>query len=204
MEERTKGLVNKGLPWSRDVRWQIVAIEAVILIAVGAYMVIDTDTASEVVLQIIGVGLLGTSLLLTLATLRSAEGGLGFFDSFRAGVGATCGAIATASWWSDYIQNHAVRIILGWGLITWSVLHIAGLIVVRGRGNFRMSTVVIALLSLVLGVILLTGDDVASVNRVRSLGVIALVFGVLLAALAYYLYTRANDGGSARPTAAGQ
>ena len=66
------------------------------------------------------------------------------------------------------------------------------------------STVVIALLSLVLGVVLLTGDDVASVNRVRSLGVIALIFGVLLAALAYLLYARAKGGVSARPTEPGQ
>lgn len=203
MDDRAKGLVSKGLPWSRDVAWPVVAVEAVVLIGIGGFMLIDNDQAADVVLQLIGVVLLVASLVLGFASLRGAELTLGFFDSFRAGVGATAGAIATASWWSDYIQNHAVRIILGWGLVAWSVLHIAGLIVVRGRENLRISTIVIALLSLVLGIVLLTGDDATSADRMNLLGVILLVFGVLLAALAYYLYSRAR-GGASRPTMVGQ
>lgn len=197
MEDRTKGLVSKGLPWSRDVRWPIIAIEALVLIGIGAFMLIDTDTAGDIVLQLIGVVLLVSSLVLGVASVRNAEAGLGFFDAFRAGVGATCGAIATASWWSDYIENQAVRIILGWGLVAWSILHLVGLVVVRGRGNIRMSTIVILTLSLVLGIVLLTGDDTSSTGRLNLLGVILLVFGALLAALAYYLYSREQDGSAA-------
>jgi uncharacterized membrane protein HdeD (DUF308 family) len=198
MEDRAKGMVSKGLPWSRDVRWPIIAIEAAVLTGIGGFMLIDTDTAGDIVLQLIGVVLLVTSLMLGWASLRGGEGGLGFYDTFRAGIGTTCGAIATASWWSDYIQNHAVRIILGWGLVAWSLLHVVGLIAVRGRGNIRMSTIVIVTLSVVLGIVLLTGDDTTSTDRLNLLGVILLVFGALLAALAYYLYSRNHPRVGAR------
>jgi uncharacterized membrane protein HdeD (DUF308 family) len=197
MEQSARGLVSKGLPWSRDVAWPVVAVEAVVLIGIGAFMLIDNDRASDVVLQLIGLVLLVMSLALAWSSLRAGEARAGIFDSFRAGVGVTAGAIATASWWSDYIQNHAVRIILGWGLVVWSVLHLVGLIVVRGRGNIRISTFVAVGLSLVLGIVLLTGDDATSGDRLNLLGIIMLVFGALLGALAYYLYTRDRPRGVA-------
>ena len=112
MEGKTRDLMNKSAPWSRDVRWPVVAIEA------------------------------------------------------------------------------AVRIILGWGLLAYAVIHLVGQVVVRGRSDLRLSTIGIAALTLVLGIFLLTGDDSTAGGRLRLLGVILLVFGVLLAAWAYYLYSR--------------
>jgi uncharacterized membrane protein len=67
-----------------------------------------------------------------------------------------------------------------------------------------MSTIVTIVLSLVLGIVLLTGGDTTTESRLNLLGVILLVFGALLAALTYYLFTRANNGASGQPTAVGQ
>jgi uncharacterized membrane protein HdeD (DUF308 family) len=195
MSDRAKGLMSSGLPWSREARWQIIAFEAVVLIGVGAFMLIDNDAAGEVVLQLIGVVLLIACLMLAAGTLRNSEARLGVFDAFRSGVGAAVGMIATASWWSDYIGNPAVRMILGWGLVAYSLLHIVGMIVVRGRESLRPSVISIVALALVLGLLLLTSDDTTSASRINLLGTIFLVFGMLLAALAYYLYRRE------RPTA---
>ncbi len=168
------------------------AIEAIALVGIGAYILIATDSAKDIVLQLIGVVLLATSLLLGFASMRNGETGLGFFDAFRAGIGVTAGAIATASWWSDYIENHAVRIILGWALVAYTLIHLAGIVVVRGRAGLRMVTLVIVIFTMVLGILLLTGDDTASTSRLNTLGVILLIFGVLLGALAYYLYARGD------------
>jgi uncharacterized membrane protein HdeD (DUF308 family) len=193
MDDRAMELVNKGLPWRRDVSWTVIAIEAAALIGIGAYILIDTDGASEIFLQLVGVVLLVTSVLLGLASMRNSESGLGFFDAFRAGIGVTAGAIATVSWWSDYIENHAVRMILGWGLIAYTLLHLVGMVAVRGRSGLRVSTLVVVALTMVLGILLLTGSDTSSTSRLNTLGVILIIFGVLLAALAYYLYSRGED-----------
>jgi uncharacterized membrane protein HdeD (DUF308 family) len=190
MDDLTQGLVQKGLPWSRDVKWPVVAAEAAVLIGIGAYMLFDKDGAADIVLQLIGVVLLVTSLVLGLAGVRNEEATLGFFDAFRAGIGAACGAIATVSWWSDYIQNSAVRQILGWGLIAYSVLHLVGLVVVRGRSGLRPSVIVTVAATLVLGIMLLTSDSSNASDRITLLGWTFLVFGVLLGALAYYLFSR--------------
>ncbi|HYI24185.1 MAG TPA: hypothetical protein VD767_02155 [Thermomicrobiales bacterium] len=187
--------MQKGLPWGRDVKWPVVAAEAAFLIVIGIYMLVDEDGAADIVLQLTGLILLVTSLMLGVAAYRSPEVGLGFFDAFRAGVGATTGAIATASWWSDYIQDAAVRDILGWGLIVYSILHVVGLVVVRGRAGLRLSTVLIVAFTLVLGIVLLTGNSDNAGDRITALGITLLVFGALLAALAYYLYSRAGKEG---------
>ena len=200
MDDFKQTAMTKGVPWSKDARWPVVAAEAAILIAIGAYMLFDKDGAADIVLQLIGVVLLVTSLLLGLAGLRNQEATLGFFDAFRAGIGAACGAIATVSWWSDYIQDSAVRDILGWGLIAYSLLHLVGLVVVRGRSGLRASVIVTVAVALVLGIVLLTSDSSTATDRITLLGVTLLVFGALLAALAYYLYSRMGEETSATAT----
>jgi uncharacterized membrane protein HdeD (DUF308 family) len=211
MEEHTKVIVNQNLPWKRDVKWPIVAGEAAVLIVIGAFILIDQETASDVILQLIGVVLLATSAAVAWASFREPETRLGNFDSFRAGIGITAGAIATVSWWSDYIDNHAVRVILGWALIAYTILHIVGLVSVRGRSGLRPSVLVASGLSLVLGILMVTGDDSTSESRLTLLGTVVMIGGLLLAGLAYYLYREASKSsadvtttgsGAAQPVAA--
>lgn len=192
MTDQAKQLVSKGLPWRSDVSWQIVAIEAVALVGLGAFMLIDTARAGDIVLQIIGVVFLVTSILLGASTFRESEARLGAYDAFRAGIGVAIGAIATISWWSDYIENSAVRLILGWGLLAYSALHVVGLVIIRGRGGLRLSVLAIVAMTMVLGLVLLTSNDASSTSRINLLGSIFLLFGLLLGGLAYYLYSRAN------------
>lgn len=202
MQDTTKGLVEKGLPWKKDVRWPVVAVEAAVLIGVGLFILFDKDRASDVILQLVGVVLLATSVLIAVGNFRNAEAGLGFFDAFRAGIGVTVGTIATAAWWSDYIDDHAIRIILGWGLIAYSLLHVIGVVMVRGRAGLRLSVLATLALSVVLGIVLLTGDEASSGSRLTLLGTILLVFGILLAALAYYVYKNQSKPSEAVPAAA--
>lgn len=203
MEDRARDLMAKGAPWRRDVRWPIVAVEAVVLVVIGLFVLLDKDSAGDVILQLIGVMLLIASAVLATGSFREPEARLGFFDAFRAGIGVTAGSIATVSWWSEYIQNHAVRLILGWSLIAYSLLHLAGIVMVRGRAGLRLSMIVILGLSLVLGIVLLTGDDASTASRLNLFGTVLLVFGILLGALAWFLYSRDAKASapSARPAA---
>lgn len=190
MVDKNKGLVNKGLPWRSEASWMVVAAEAVVLLGIGVYILIDKEGAGDIILQLIGVILLVTSLLLGWASLRNDITKLGAFDAFRAGIGASVGGIATVSWWSDYIANAAVRDILGWGLIIYSVLHLVGMVAVRGRQSLRPMALVTVGLTLVLGIVLLTTTSDALESRMTLLGIVLLVFGALLGALAYFLYSR--------------
>lgn len=193
MSETAKDILNQSKPWKPDVRWQVVAIEAILLVSIGVFMLVSTEKAGNWILQIIGLVFLVVSLQLAVVSFRNSEVGLGAFDSFRAGIGVAIGVIATSLWWSDYVSNNAVRSILGWGLIAFALLQIVGLVMIRGWGGLRPATLVLSALTLVLGILLLTSSDTAAEDRIRFLGVVLLVFGVLLGGLAYLIMNRGSD-----------
>lgn len=192
MSEQSRNVVKKVVPWRSDVRWPVVAVEAIVLIALGLFMLIDNQSTGRAALQIIGLAFLTTSVVLGARTLRNREARFGDIDAFRAGIGVTVGIIATVSWWSDYIEPGAVRLILGWGLVAYSLLHLVGLVAMRDRAALRPSVIVLAVLAVVLGIVLLTSSDDVSGGRITTLGTILLVFGMVLAAWAWYLYSRSR------------
>jgi hypothetical protein len=191
---KTQKLMNQGNPLKGEANWLIVGIEAVALIGIGLYMLLDKTGASEVILQLIGLVLLFMSLSLGWESLRGV-GLLGAFDAFRAGIGVAIGAIATSGWWSDTIENSAIGLILGWGLVAYGVLHLVGLVI--NRDKFRIAGLVIAALTLVLGIVLLTSRNGNYESRVTLLGWISLAFGLLLAGAAYWLYSKDSSRASA-------
>lgn len=193
MADSGKGLIDQSKPWRPDVKWPVVAIEAVILIAFGAFMLISTDRAGEWLLQLIGVVFLLGSLQLAWESLRGDSHKAVAFDAFRAGIGVAVGVIATSIWWSDYVSNNAMRLILGWGLIAFAVLQILGLVTAEGRSGLRPATLALSALTLVLGVLLLTSNEGSAEDRIRFLGVVLLVFGVLLGGLAYLIRSQSTQ-----------
>lgn len=194
MSDAAKDLIDQSKPWRADVRWQVVAIEAVLLVAIGLFMLISPDRAGDWILQIIGLVLLVASLQLAVVSLRSGEGRHGSFEAFRAGIGVSVGVIATSIWWSDYISNNAARIILGWGLVAFALIQIVALVTKQGRSGLRLSTLVLSALTLVLGIMLLTSNSYETVeSRLTFLGVVLLVFGLLLGGLAYLLMSGSSD-----------
>lgn len=196
MPDAAKGFLEQSKPWRADAKWQVLAAEAVILVGIGLFMLINTARAGDWLLQIIGLVFLIISLQLAVTSFRQkGEGarGLGVYDSFRSGVGVTVGVIATSLWWSDYVPNSAVRQILGWGLIAFPALQLVGIFAIRGRGNMRPATIALSVLALALGILLLTTDNASSASRITFLGVVLLVFGALLGGLAYLAKSRADS-----------
>lgn len=192
MSDNAKGLIDRGKPWRSDVKWPVVAVEAIILIAIGIYMLIATDRAGEWLLQLIGVIFLLASLQLAWESLRGEAGRAIAYDAFRAGIGVTVGIIATSIWWSDYVSNNAMRLILGWGLIAFAVLQLLGLVTAEGRSGLRLATLALSALTLVLGILLLTSNEGSAEDRIRFLGVVLLVFGVLLGGFAYLVRSQTS------------
>lgn len=193
MSAASKDLLEQSKPWRADARWPIIAAEAVILLVLGIYMSFSPDSAKDTILQIIGLVFLIVSLQVAIGSFRAVENGLGVFDSFRAGIGVTVGAIAVSLWWADAVPNQAVRQILGWGLVAYSALHLVGMVMVRGRENMRPMALVLSALTLVLGIMLLTSDDAAGEGRVSFLGVVFIIFGLMLGGLAYLIRSRTAE-----------
>lgn len=189
MAENAKELLEKGKPWRSDVKWEIVAAEAVILVVLGIFMLVSTTRAAEWVLFIVGVVLLIAALQLAMGVFRDPARGLGVFDSFRAGVGVTIGAIASILGWQGDTST-IVRDIIGWGLLAYATLQIVGIVVSRKRENFRPATLVLSALVLVLGIFLLTSDANNYAGRISFFGWTLLIFGVVLGGLAYLLKSR--------------
>lgn len=190
MAERQNTMLNKTKPWRSDARWEIVAVEAILLVALGLYTLIATESAGNAILQIVGLVLLIVSAQVAISSFRFPESGLGAYDTFRAGIGVTVGLIATSLWWAEAVPNSAVRFILGWGLVGYTVIHLVGLIMVRGRENLRPMSIVLSLFALVLGILLLTTNDATAESTLNFLGAVFLVFGVLLGGLAYLIRSR--------------
>ena len=192
MSDTAKGFLDRGKPWRSDVKWPVVAAEAIILVAIGVYMLIATDRAGDWLLQLIGLVFLLGSLQLAWESLRGEASRVIAFNSFRAGIGVTVGAIATTIWWSDYVSNNAVRLILGWGLVVFAVLQILGLITAEGRSGLSLATLGLSALTLVLGLLLLTSNETSAEDRIRFLGVVLLVFGLLLGGFAYLIRSQSE------------
>ena len=121
MASRTRDLMEHGNPLGRSANWIVVAIEAVALIVLGIWVLADKAGASTAILQITALVLLVASIMGIVAEFRSGASDLVLYTAFRAGIGAAIGAIGTARWFWDYINNSALRLILGWGLLAQEI-----------------------------------------------------------------------------------
>lgn len=195
MADSSKSFIDQGKPWRSDVKWPVVAVEAAILLVLGAFMLISTERAGGWILQLIGVVFLLGSLQMGWESLRAAVSRYVVFDAFRAGLGVAVGAIATSIWWSDYVSNNAIRLILGWGLVAFAVMQVAGLFTAEGRSGFRLASVAMSVLTLVLGILLLTSNEGSAEDRIRFLGVVLVVFGLLLGGFAYLIRSQTAKAG---------
>jgi uncharacterized membrane protein HdeD (DUF308 family) len=183
-------MVKEQAPWRKGVGWPIVAIEGAVLVGLGLFVLLDNDSARDVIFQIIGLVLLLTSVLIVMRSLRASADPVVPYAMLRAGIGGTIGTLAVMRWFSDYLDNHATRLILGWGLIAFTIVHLAGIVIARGRAGLQLGALITSGLTIVLGIVLLTGSDETSGSRLNLFGTILLVFGILLLAFAYYLYRK--------------
>lgn len=200
MTDQLVGKMKEQAPWRKGVGWPVVAAEGALLAGLGLFVLLDKDTARDVIFQIIGTVLLVSSALVIWKSFRTPQDPMVPYAMLRGGVGATVGVLAVMRWWSDYLDNYATRMILGWGLIVFTLLHLVGIVMVRGRDGLNLASLVMSGLTIVLGIILLTGSDDASSGSLTLLGTILLVFGLLLLAFAYYIFQKKDTtGGDTAP-----
>jgi uncharacterized membrane protein HdeD (DUF308 family) len=185
MTEQAKSMVMSTAPWRRGIPWPIVMIEGVALAGIGIYM-LASDSASDVVRQLIAAFLLVNGLLEVVGGFK-AEDSLGArYRVMRGTIGATIGAIITLEPFWDFLTNAAARWILGLGFLTFAILGFAVLVITREQGGLRWGAAVMNLAFLVLAILFFTGDE-SNDTRITLLGTVAIILGVLLVLYAVYL-----------------
>jgi uncharacterized membrane protein HdeD (DUF308 family) len=188
MASKTRDLIDQSNPLGRNTNWIIVAVEAVALIALGIWVLADKDGARSAILQITAAVLLVASLAGIISEVRAGSTDLVLYTAFRAGIGVAIGAIGTARWFWDYLEDRPLRLILGWGLLTYAVITVLGVLVVRKLGSDSWGGLGVGAMTAVLGVILLLNNDASSNGTMQLLGIIFLLGGVLLGGIAYLRY----------------
>jgi uncharacterized membrane protein HdeD (DUF308 family) len=185
MTEQTKAMVSSSAPWRRGVPWPVVGIEGIAITAIGIYM-LASDSASDVVRQLIAAILLVNGLLDIVGGFK-AEDSLGArYRVMRGTIGATVGAIITLEPFWDFLTNSAARWILGLGFLAFAILGFALLVITREQGGLRLGAAITNLIFLVLAILFFTGDE-ADDTRITLLGTVAIILGVLLVLYAVYL-----------------
>ncbi|MGC4107920.1 MAG: DUF308 domain-containing protein [Thermomicrobiales bacterium] len=197
MASKTRDLMDQGNPLGRSTNWIVVAIEAVLLIGLGIWVLVDKNSASTAILQITALVLLVASLMGIVGEFRSGSSDLVLFTAFRAGIGAAIGAIGTARWFWDYVDDNALRLILAWGLLAYAVITIIGVLIVRKLGSDAWGGLGVGVMTAVLGVVLLLNDNAQSSGTLQLLGIVFLLGGVLLGGIAYMRYRSQTDPAAA-------
>jgi uncharacterized membrane protein HdeD (DUF308 family) len=185
MTEQAKAMVLSTAPWRRGVPWPVVLIEGSAIAAIGIYM-LASDSASDVVRQLVAAILLVNGLLEIVAGFKAEDSAGARYRVLRGTIGATIGAIITLEPFWDFLTNAAARWILGLGFLAFALLGFALLVITRDQGGMRLGAAVTNLAFLVLAILFFTGDESDS-TRIDLLGTVAIVLGILLVLYALYL-----------------
>ena len=190
MTEQAKAMVLSTAPWRRGVPWPLVLIEGIAIAAIGIFM-LASDSASDVVRQLVAAILLINGLLEIVAGFNAEDSAGARYRVLRGTIGATIGAIITLEPFWDFLTNAAARWTLGLGFLAFALLGFTVLVITREQGGIRVGAAITNLIFLVLAILFFTGDEDSN-SRVNLLGTIAIVLGILLVLYALYLYRTAQ------------
>ena len=198
MADQAKAMLNQSAPWRRGVAWPIILVEGVVVLAIGIYVLADTDDARDVVRQLLGAVLLLNGVLSILAGFRLPQAPAAPYLLVRGAVAVTVGLLVTLDPITDDLDASSSRFILAVGGLAYGLLGLVLVAVTRGETGLRIGPLITSGFWIALGIVFIIGDETDD-TRLNVLGIIAIVFGLLLVAYAYYLY-RLKQADAAAPT----
>jgi uncharacterized membrane protein HdeD (DUF308 family) len=189
MDDIARNMARQTAPWKAGQSWWLVGIEGVIALIIGLYIVYDPDGASDVIRFLIALVLLVVSIEQIVEGFRTSTLPSAPWATLRGGVGATVATLTLLSGWTDAIEPSAARQMLALGLLAYGILGLLTLIFVRGPVQTKIPAIIADVLTIVLGIVLLTADEGDS-SGARILGAVAMLGGIALLAYAYVLWSR--------------
>jgi hypothetical protein len=184
----------KAAPWQKGMSPTVVLAEGIILAVIGAIVWLAPGLGARALIDLVALVLLVTATLSALRVLRDQVPPNQVASvAFRAGVGLSIGLLIVLG--SLIADNNdattlAVAVTLGIGLVLYALGALMPLLQREPGSRFPIARLVIAVLTLLLGLglVLSARSGLDSVNHSFALlGVFILIVGLALAGYGFYL-----------------
>jgi uncharacterized membrane protein HdeD (DUF308 family) len=185
--------------WKAGQSWWVVGVQGIIALAIGVFMLANPTGASDVIRFLIALVLLLASLSQIVDGFRDSNLSSSPWETLRGGIGVTVAVLTLLSAGSDYVEDDGARQMLAIGLLAYGVLGIVSLIFTIRSTGFRGGAIIADVLTIVLGVLLLSARS-GDTRGTQWLGAVAAVGGIAL--LGYSWYLRGKPRREARASAA--
>ena len=193
MAERAMSMASQHVPWRAGTPWWVTAIQGAVLAVIGLYLLLAPASAAGLIIQLIALILLVESVLHIIAEIGRPAVEADRYVLLQAGIGATIGVLLVLrGWLVPGLDPISARNILGFGLIAYAVVGVAGALLQRDEGDSWLRPVVNALLLLILAIAILTSGDANVADRLGLLGWIAIIGGAVLLFLAWRVRSNAS------------
>jgi uncharacterized membrane protein HdeD (DUF308 family) len=186
MQEIAKDVARQTAPWRAGQSWWVVGIEGIIALAAGVYIMADPTGASDLIRFLIAIVLLVDSAGHIVDGFRDRRLPSSPWEALRGGIGATVAILTLLTAWSRYVEDDGARQMLAIGLLAYGLLGVVSLIFTFRSTGFRIAAIIADLLTIVLGVLLLSARS-GDTGGTRLLGAAAAVGGVALLGYSWYL-----------------
>lgn len=187
--------VSDYAPWRRGVPWWIVAVQGVILLAIGAFFLLYTDNSIQWVLSALAAYFVLSALWTIVKAMRGVESGLSVFGLLAAGGGLVAGlavllpALLPINLTTDY---RTLLFAFAIAQVAMGVLMTASAFVEHPQGGVSWIGVFRGVVILLLGAYILyslrSTTTVSDLALIRWIAIAALVVGALLCLYAFTLY----------------
>lgn len=198
----TAELIVRGAPWGSRTSWRIVLVEGIVAAVVGLIFLLKPLGGSSTTLQLVGLILLGGSLITALELWRhDIRPDLEQLAAFRAGSGVTVGLVVLVATLFTAVTDAvtaALAVVVGIGFVIFGITGIAASFVRRTTdAPLPLATLVLnAILGLAGLVLLFAGaagaDAVDGIFNI--LGILLIAAGLGLAGYAYLLFQQEASG----------
>jgi uncharacterized membrane protein HdeD (DUF308 family) len=201
----TAELIVRGAPWGSRTSWRIVLVEGIVAAIVGLIFLLKPLGGSSTTLQLVGLILLGGSLITVLELWRhDIRDDLEKLAAFRAGSGVTVGLVVVVATFFTAVTDAvsaAMAVVVGIGFVVFGLTGIAASFVRRSDdAPLPLATLVLNAVLAFAGLVLLfagAGGAEAVDWVFNILGILLIAAGLGLAGYAYLLYQQEASG--ARP-----
>ena len=193
MQDTAKNVARKTSPWIAGQSWSVVGVQGIIALAIGVFMLANPTGASDVIRFLIALVLLLDSLGHIVDGFRGRLSSP--WETLRGGIGATVAVLTLLSAGSDYVEDDGARQMLAIGLLVYGVLGVVSIIFTFRSTGFRIASIIADVLTIVLGILLLSARS-GDTRGTQLLGAVAALGGIAL--LGYSWYLRGKPGREAR------
>lgn len=181
-------VVSEYVPWRKGIRWWVVLVQGLVLLAIGGLALWRKDIANQIVLIGFGSFLILAAVWTIVQAMRGRDYGLSVFNLLAAGGGLVAGIGVLIPFMLRNREGIDAASVTATSLVTFGVALLAiGLLwllsslVERPEGGVVIITLVRGVLFMVLGAYILFGMATGDVGAlVRWIAIGALVVGVLL------------------------